>query len=166
VPGISGAAMLVRRDVLDRIGFLNETLFYAEDMDFCSRVRREGWSIYYLGSASLVHYGGGSTKSVPDQGFQRQIAFQSTWLYTKENRGRLLAAGLTAMIVFWSLGGVLATSVLGLFFRGSSPAAAKIARLREIAVNLLRWAVSNKKKFQHHLAAPPKFNAASSSGAN
>jgi hypothetical protein len=159
VPAISGAAMLVRREVVDRIGFLNETLFYAEDMDFCLRLRRAGWLVFYLGSASIVHYGGGSTKSVPDKGFQRQIAFQSTWLYTRENRGRILAAALSAMVVFWSLGGVLVTSLLGLFCRGNTPAAAKIAWFRKIAVSLLRWGISNKKTFCHHLAAPPTFNA-------
>src|SRR6266446_5029544 len=162
VPGISGAAMLVRREVVDRIGFLNETLFYAEDMDFCLRLRRAGWSVFYLGSASIVHYGGGSTKSVPHQGFQRQIAFQSTWLYTRENRGRILAAALTAMVLVWSLGGVLATSLLGLFYRGTSPTAEKLARFHEVAVSLLLWGVSNKKKFRHHLAAPPTFDAGTS----
>jgi N-acetylglucosaminyl-diphospho-decaprenol L-rhamnosyltransferase len=166
VPGISGAAMLVRREALDRIGFLNETLFYAEDMDFCLRLRRAGWSVFYLSSASIVHYGGGSAKSVPHQGFHRQIAFQSTWLYTRENRGRIRAAALSAMVLFWSMGGVLATSLLGLFYREKSPTAEKIARFHEIAVSLLRWGVSNKKKFRHHLAAPPTFNAMGSSGTN
>ena len=166
VPGISGAAMLVRREVLGHIGLLNETLFYAEDMDFCLRLRRAGWSVFYLGAASIVHYGGGSTKLVADQGFQRQIAFQSTWLYMRENHGRLVAMELSAMVIFWSLGGILATSLFGLIYRGNSSAASKVARLREIAASLLRWGFSNKKKFHHHLAAAPTFNAVGSSGAS
>ena len=160
VPGISGAAMLVRRDVIERIGFLNETLFYAEDMDFCLRLRRTGWSVFYLASASIVHFGGGSTKSVPHQGRQRQIAFQSTWLYTRENRGPMFATALSVMVFCWSLCGVIATFLAGLLCRGDSRVAAKISRFRELAASLLRWSIANKKKFRHHLAAPPTFDAA------
>src|SRR5260221_1284603 len=166
VPGISGAAMLVRREVVDRIGFLSETLFYAEDMDFCLRLRRANWSVFYFGSASIVHYGGGSAKSGVDPGFYRQIVFQSTWVNTRKNRGRILAAALSAMVVFWSLGGILVTSVFGLFYRRNRTVAEKIARFREIAVSLLRWGVSNKKKFRHHLAAPPTFSDARFTGSN
>jgi GT2 family glycosyltransferase len=166
VPGISGAAMLVRREALDRIGFLNETLFYAEDMDFCLRLRRAGWTVFYLASASVVHYGGGSTKSLSDQGFQRQIAFQSTWLYTRQNRGRILALALSVMVVFWSLGGLLATSLLSFFCREKSSVAARIARFQELALSLLRWGISDKKKFCHHLAAPPSFDAINESVTN
>jgi GT2 family glycosyltransferase len=159
VPAVSGAAMLVRSEVFDRIGLLNETLFYAEDMDFCLRLRRAGWSVFYLGSASIVHLGGGSTKTVADQGFQRQIAFQSTWLYTRENRSPMLAAALSVMVVLWSLGGIAVTSLLRICYRGNTPAAATVARFRQMAVSLLYWSVSNKKKFRHHLAAPPTFGA-------
>jgi GT2 family glycosyltransferase len=164
VPGVSGAAMLVRRGVFDRIGLLKETLFYAEDMDFCLRLRRAGWSVFYLASAPIIHYGGESIKTVADQGYQRQIAFQSTWLYTRENRGRILAVGLSVMVVLWSLGGIAVTSLLALRFRGNTPETVKIARFRQLAMSLLRWGVSNKKKFRHHLAAPPTFDAMGMTG--
>ena len=52
----SGSAMLVRREVLEEIGFFDEDFFlYQEDLDLCMRARLAGWSVY-LASRSKVHH--------------------------------------------------------------------------------------------------------------
>ena len=62
VEAISGAFMLVRRDVVDFVGGLPEDLFmYHEDASFCLRVLRAGWRIRYLGDHETTHLGGGSS---------------------------------------------------------------------------------------------------------
>ena len=59
VEAVSGSCMLIRRKVVEQIGYLDETFFaYQEDADFCFRARREGWEIYYVPAARVVHYGG------------------------------------------------------------------------------------------------------------
>lgn len=159
VPAVSGAAMLVKREVFNRIGVLNETLFYAEDMDFCLRVRRAGWSIFYLSSAAIIHYGGGSTSRLEDQAAHRQIAYQSSWLYTRENRGLIWAMALSAVVALWSLAGIVTTSILALACGPNTRLGPRVRYFRRIAMSLLKWAVSNKKRFRHNLAAPPVFGA-------
>jgi hypothetical protein len=52
----SGAAMLIRREVLEEIGLFDEDFFlYQEDLDLCMRARLAGWRIL-LASGSKVHH--------------------------------------------------------------------------------------------------------------
>ena len=61
-----GAAMLVRRNVAEATNGFDETFhMYCEEIDWCWRIRRAGWSIYTVPQAEIVHYGGESTKQVP-----------------------------------------------------------------------------------------------------
>jgi GT2 family glycosyltransferase len=51
--------MLIRREVVDQIGYLDEQYFaYQEDADYCIRARRAGWEVYYVPTAQIIHYGG------------------------------------------------------------------------------------------------------------
>ena len=59
VAGVSGSCMLVRRETLNQIGYMDERFFaYQEDADYCYRARQAGWQIYYLPQARIIHYGG------------------------------------------------------------------------------------------------------------
>ncbi len=63
VEAISGSFMAVRREALDRIGFLDETFFmYGEDLDWCFRMRAAGWKIFYLPQTQIIHFKGESSK--------------------------------------------------------------------------------------------------------
>lgn len=60
---VSGACMMVRKEIMEKIGYFDEDFFiYAEDVDFCYRVRKNGWKIFYLPDARVIHYHGQSTK--------------------------------------------------------------------------------------------------------
>lgn len=53
---VIGAAMAIRRDLLERIGLLDEGFFlYYEDTDFCQRARRAGYQVVYAPQATAVH---------------------------------------------------------------------------------------------------------------
>lgn len=57
-----GACMLVRCTVIDQVGLLDEGYFmYAEEIDWCYRVRRAGWAIWQAPAARVVHVGGAAT---------------------------------------------------------------------------------------------------------
>lgn len=59
VDGVSGACMLIRRAVIDRIGYFDERYFaYQEDADYCYQAQKAGWQIFYVPSAQIIHYGG------------------------------------------------------------------------------------------------------------
>lgn len=57
VDAISGACFFVRRKVIDQVGLLDEEYFmYAEDIDWCMRIGKAGWKIYYVPDVKIVHY--------------------------------------------------------------------------------------------------------------
>jgi N-acetylglucosaminyl-diphospho-decaprenol L-rhamnosyltransferase len=57
----SGACLLTRRSLLERLGGFDEAFFlYCEDRDLCFRIRREGFDIRYEPAATAVHEGGAS----------------------------------------------------------------------------------------------------------
>lgn len=61
-----GACMLVRRDVIDRVGLFDPDFFaYFEETDFCMRVWMAGWRVVYEPSARIVHAGGAASSQRP-----------------------------------------------------------------------------------------------------
>ena len=60
---LSGAFMMVRRQVFEIANGFDEDFFmYGEDIDLCVRMDQLGYKNYYLGSISVTHLKGGSTK--------------------------------------------------------------------------------------------------------
>ena len=61
VDGVSGCLMLVKREVFDRAGLLEEDYFFSfEDLDFCLKARRAGFATIVSGTARAYHEGGRS----------------------------------------------------------------------------------------------------------
>ncbi|WP_198295528.1 glycosyltransferase family 2 protein [Diaminobutyricimonas sp. LJ205] len=59
---LSGACMLIRRDVFDSVhGFDRRFFMYFEDVDLCRRVGSEGWTCVYVPDARVTHIGAHST---------------------------------------------------------------------------------------------------------
>lgn len=53
---VIGACQLVRREVFETVGLLDEHIFYGpEDADFCLRTRKAGWHVAYLPAVSIIH---------------------------------------------------------------------------------------------------------------
>jgi GT2 family glycosyltransferase len=62
VDAVIGNGYLWRRQALQQVGLLDESLFgYHEDVDWCERARRAGWRVVYAGTAAIVHRGGSSS---------------------------------------------------------------------------------------------------------
>ncbi len=62
VDWVSFACITVRREVFDEVGLLDETYFmYFEDMAFCRKATRAGFTIAYQPAAHVVHLRGGSS---------------------------------------------------------------------------------------------------------
>jgi len=54
---ISGAFFMIRKSVLDKVGLLDERFFvYAEDVDFCYRIRTLGQKIAYFPETKVTHF--------------------------------------------------------------------------------------------------------------
>jgi len=63
VEWLSGAALLVRRRVIEEVGLLDERWFmYAEDKEWCDRIMQAGWTLYHVPGAEVIHYFGASSR--------------------------------------------------------------------------------------------------------
>ena len=59
---VPGAALLIRREVLEKVGLLDEDLYtYFDDVDFCLRAKRAGWPTWYVPTSRIVHLVGKTT---------------------------------------------------------------------------------------------------------
>jgi GT2 family glycosyltransferase len=51
-----GAAMLISRKALEKVGLMADLYFlYYEEVDFCERVKRAGFEIWYCGASKVIH---------------------------------------------------------------------------------------------------------------
>ncbi|MCB0075795.1 MAG: glycosyltransferase family 2 protein [Anaerolineales bacterium] len=63
VDTLLGAAMMVRGATIAQIGLMDERYFiYMEEMDWCRQIRRGGWQIHALPTATVIHHSGQSTQ--------------------------------------------------------------------------------------------------------
>jgi len=61
VDWIVGAFILVRKNILDKAGLLDEDFFmYAEEIEWCARLRKQG-KLYLFNEPRVVHLGGGTS---------------------------------------------------------------------------------------------------------
>lgn len=60
---LPGAFMFLRKDTLDKSGYLDEDYFmYGEDIDLSYRITKAGYKNYYFPETTIIHYKGESTK--------------------------------------------------------------------------------------------------------
>ncbi|MGD2182950.1 glycosyltransferase family 2 protein [Lusitaniella coriacea] len=90
---VAGASMMIRREVIEQAGLLDEGYFmYYEEMDFCLQARQAGWECWYVPQSRVVHLVGQSsgvtdTKRPPKR--MPQYWFDSRRRYFLKNYGWL-----------------------------------------------------------------------------
>lgn len=91
VEQLSGAALMVRRSILEEIGLMDEDFFlYYEDADLCLRIRKAGWKIAYVPEAVITHIGGTSSEQIPIRKYI--MLYKSLFVYLRKHRGRFVTA--------------------------------------------------------------------------
>lgn len=84
VDQVSGAFLLVRRDVLDELGGFDERFFvYYEDADLAARLKEGGWSSLYTPNIECVHLGGTSSGKAPS--LSLSLNMTSRLLYARKH---------------------------------------------------------------------------------
>ena len=85
VAGVAGSCMLIRRKLVEEIGYLDERFFaYQEDADYCYRARQAGWKVFYVPAAQITHYGGeGGSRVQPYRSIYQW--HRSYFLYYRKN---------------------------------------------------------------------------------
>lgn len=68
VDHVMGSYMLIRKSIIEKIGFMDESYFtYYEDIDLSKRVAGEGFKSFYNHESSIFHEGGGSGEKMKTQ---------------------------------------------------------------------------------------------------
>lgn len=90
---VGGAALMVRRQALDRAGLLDESYFmYSEEVDLAYRIRCAGWKTCVLRDARIIHLGQQSSRRAPAA--MKVQLFRSKVLYFTKHHGSGEAAVL------------------------------------------------------------------------
>ena len=56
VDWVMGAALMMKKEIVDKIGGFDEKIFmYYDEVDYCYRIRKSGYSIYYYPEAEIIH---------------------------------------------------------------------------------------------------------------
>ncbi len=98
VDWLVGAALLARREAAQQAGPLDEGYFmYSEEMEWCRRVKAQGWRVVYQPAAVVMHHEGRSSEQVVAA---RHIYFQTSKLrYYRQVHGRAWAAALRGFLL-------------------------------------------------------------------
>ena len=93
---LSSACLLVRREALNQVGFLDEEYFiYGDEADLQYRLKKGGWKVYYLPSSTIIHYGGRSM----NRWRRRKMVYRGKMLFYKKNYG-IFKTGLLRVMLF------------------------------------------------------------------
>ena len=73
---VIGACQIIRRTAMEKVGLLDDKIFYGpEDIDYCLRMQKVGWKVYYVPLTSIVHFEQRVTK--------RKLFTRLSWLHLK-----------------------------------------------------------------------------------
>ncbi|MFA4967502.1 MAG: glycosyltransferase family 2 protein [Candidatus Margulisiibacteriota bacterium] len=88
VDWVSGACLMVRKEIIDKVGLLDENFFiYWEDTDWCRRIRDKGWEIWFLPQGRMIHFtgSGGGQRSLWVESFTIYHLHRGAFYYFKKH---------------------------------------------------------------------------------
>lgn len=99
---VSGASLIVRREVLEQVGLMDDGYFlYFEEVDFCRRAQQAGWECWYVPDSRVMHLEGASTD------IRATAKRRARYWYDSRRRFFVKHYGITGLIaadVLWALG--------------------------------------------------------------
>jgi GT2 family glycosyltransferase len=99
---VTGMFMLVPRQVLDMVGMLDETFFvYAEEADWCRRIREAGWRCAFTPVAQIIHLDGGGKSTSQIRSKMHVQLYKSLLIYVRKYDGYFGYASL--IVIFFAL---------------------------------------------------------------
>lgn len=89
VDAISGACLMIKRELFERLGGFDERYFmYSEDIDLAFKVRQAACKCYYVPTTTVIHHGGGSSQ-IARSAFSNVMLRESVYRFMLLHRGRL-----------------------------------------------------------------------------
>lgn len=90
---VSGASMMIRREVIADIGWMDEDFFlYFEEVDFCRRAQQAGWKCWFVPASRVVHLEGAAT------GIRASSKRRARYWYDSRRRFFVKHYGVTGLI--------------------------------------------------------------------
>jgi N-acetylglucosaminyl-diphospho-decaprenol L-rhamnosyltransferase len=136
VDWVMGACMLVRAKTIEEVGKMDEDyFFYSEETDWCFRIKKKNWKVWYLTSAEIYHLGGGSTS----RGSLAQLVrlYQGKLLYFEKYHGSFMTTLLRIGLAIGNTLGVI-RRVIFLNWMDREAAFQRIANQSKLVWCLLR----------------------------
>ena len=94
VDWVVGTSMIIRREVIEAIGPLDEGLYtYFDDIDYCLNAKRAGWQTWFVPESNVMHLDGAST-GITEKNLKRrpEYWFQARRRFFLKNHGALYTA--------------------------------------------------------------------------
>ena len=109
---VTGACLMMRREVVAQLGFLDPALYmFYEDLEWCLRIGRKGWKVFYCPTSRVLHLGGQSTR----QNLAKMLVIsQQSLFYLFEKHYGLMQLHVLRLLTLVEM--VLRTLVWSLFF--------------------------------------------------
>ena len=96
VDSVNGAFMMVRTQVIEQVGLLDEAFFFGgEDLDWAFRIKAAGWKIYYNPAVVVRHVKRASYRHNPQAAYEFQRAM---WLFYRKHYRATTPPWLDALI--------------------------------------------------------------------
>ena len=135
---VSGMFMLVPKRVVEEVGLLDEAFFvYAEEADWCRRIRRAGHRCTFTPVARILHRDGGGKSTAQIRPRMYVQLQRSKLVYARKHHGRLghvttKTILLSSMLMRWLVFGTLAR------IKGGTETSARARLARHAALFHLR----------------------------
>jgi GT2 family glycosyltransferase len=108
-----GAALMVRRSVINKVGGMPEIYFlYYEEHDWCEQIKNNGFEMYYLGESSIIHKESVSTGN--DSPLKTYYLARNRLIFMRRNCGNLQL--ILALLFFTFIS--LPKNIISLVLRG------------------------------------------------
>jgi len=132
---ITGACMMMRREVFEKVGMFNEEYFmYAEDFDLCWKITRAGYTNYFVGQGHIIHYGGASSP----REWQTIMKTKADVRLVANFRGHFYAAFFRAALAMNAAIRLLVATILSLAGKGAKQSSQETAlKYRAVLKTLL-----------------------------
>jgi GT2 family glycosyltransferase len=111
---ISGCYLMLRREVLEQVGPLDESFFFfGEETDWCRRMRDAGWELRFAPVGEIVHHGSASVRKL---NHKRDVMLTDAMVrLNRKHSGPVAGAAVWSLLfgfnlsraAFWGLSSVL-----------------------------------------------------------
>lgn len=142
---VAGCYMFLRRSVYDAVGGMDDEFFmYGEEVEWCHRIRKEGWRVAYVPSITILHYGGVSAAQCADE-MDNALA-RSQLLVIRKTRGAVSARAANVLMLLRDVVRLLLFLPLWCFGSEGDGKQAWIRSIRRIPLYWSELVTSNEKQ--------------------